>query len=141
MIRVVMDANQFVSALLKPDSNPAEVIRMARKSKIQLIMSPEIIDEIQAVLLYPKIMKRHRRTAEEIEVFLKKLMKVAVIVRSGERLYVIKDDPSDNKYLECAVEGKADYIISGDKHLTDLQFFRGIKIIDPAQFLKQILQP
>jgi len=141
MIRVVIDANQFVSALLKPDSNPAEVIRMARKSTIQLIMSPEIIDEIRAVLLYPKIMKRHRRTAEEIEVFLKKLMKVAVIVRSGERLDVIKDDPSDNKYLECAVEGKAAYIISGDKHLTDLQFFRGIKIIDPAKFLKQTLKP
>jgi len=141
MIRVVIDANQFVSALLKPDSNPAEVIRMARERKIQLIMSPEIIDEIQAVLLYPKIMKRHRRTAEEIEVFLKKLMKVAVIVRSGERLDVIKDDPSDNKYLECAVEGKAAYIISGDKHLTDLQFFCGIKIIDPAKFLKQTLQP
>ena len=70
MIRVVIDANQFVSALLKPDSNPAEVIRMARERKIQLIMSPEIIDEIQAVLLYPKIMKRHRRTEEEIEVFL-----------------------------------------------------------------------
>ena len=141
MIRVVIDANQFVSALLKPDSNPAEVIRMARERKIQLIMSPEIIDEIQAVLLYPKIMKRHRRTEEEIEAFLKKLMKVAVIIRSGARLDVIKDDPSDNKYLECAVEGKADYIISGDKHLTDLQFFRGIKIIDPAKFLKQTLKP
>jgi hypothetical protein len=78
---------------------------------------------------------------EEIEVFLKKLMKVVVIIRSGARLDVIKDDPSDNKYLECAVEGKADYIISGDKHLTDLQFFRGIKIMDPAKFLKQTLKP
>ena len=68
-------------------------------------------------------------------------MKVAVITCSGARIDVIKDDTSDNKYLECAVEGKADYIISGDKHLTDLQLFRGIKIIDPAKFLKQTLKP
>lgn len=114
---------------------------MAREGKTQLIMSPDIIDEIRAVLLYPKIMKRHRRTAEEIEVFLKKLMKVAVITRSGSKLDVVKDDASDNKYLECAVEGRADYIISGERHLTDLQFFRGIKITDPAQFLKQTLKP
>ncbi|MBI4691509.1 MAG: putative toxin-antitoxin system toxin component, PIN family [Nitrospirae bacterium] len=139
MIRVVIDANQFVSALLKPVSNPAEVIRMAREGKIQLITSSDIIEEISAVLLYPKIMKRHRRTPEQIEVFLKKLTKAAVITHSGLRLDVIKDDASDNKYLECAVEGGAHYIISGDKHLTDLKSFRGIKIIEPAHFLKNIV--
>ena len=138
MIRVVIDANQFVSALLKPASNPAEVIRMAQEGKIQLITSADIIEEIKAVLLYPKIMKRHHRTPEQIELFLIKLTKAAVITHGALRLDVIKDDASDNKYLECAVEGGAHYIISGDKHLTDLKSFRGIKIMKPAHFLKNI---
>lgn len=136
MIRVVIDANQFVSALLKPESNPADVLQLARESKIQLVISPDIVDEIRAVLLYPKIIKRHRRTSQQIGLFLEKLLKPAIVAHSGSSLDVVKDDPSDNKYLECALGGKADYIISGDGHLTDLRYFRGIKIVTPAQFLK-----
>jgi putative PIN family toxin of toxin-antitoxin system len=136
MIRVVIDANLFVSALLKPASNPDEVIRLAREGKIQLIMSPEIIEEIRAVLLYPKIVKRHRRTPDQIDLFLKKLTKVAIITQSGPKVDVIKEDPSDNKYLACAVEGRAEYLISGDRHLINLRTFRGIRITDPAHFLK-----
>jgi len=48
----------------------------------------------------------------------------------------VKEDPEDNRYLECAVEGQADFIISGDHHLTDLHVFEGIKIVDPAAFLR-----
>jgi putative PIN family toxin of toxin-antitoxin system len=138
MTRVVIDANQFVSALLKPESNPADVLELAREGKIQLVISPEIVDEIRAVLLYPKIMKRHRRTAAQIERFLKKLLKTAAVTHSGPKLDVVRDDPSDNKYLECAVEGRADFIVSGDSHLTDLGTFRGISIVTPARFLKTV---
>ncbi len=138
MTRVVIDANQFVSALLKPESNPADVLALARQGKIQLVISPEIVDEMRAVLLYPKIMKRHRRTSAQIELFLKRLLKTAAVTHSGPRLDVVKDDPSDNKYLECAVVGRADFIVSGDSHLTDLGTFRGIKIVTPARFLRTI---
>lgn len=99
-------------------------------------MSPEIIEEIRAVLLYPKIVKRHRRTPDQIDLFLKKLTKVAVITQSGPKIDVIREDPSDNKYLECAVEGRAEYLISGDRHLINLRTFRGIRITDPGVFLK-----
>ncbi len=54
------------------------------------------------------------------------------------KLDVIESDPTDNKYLECAVEGKADLIISGDHHLTDLKAYRGIEIVSPAEFLKAV---
>lgn len=136
MTRVVIDANQFVSALLKPDSNPAWVLSLAREGKIQLIMSPAIIDEIRAVLLYPKIMKRHQRTPAQVGLFLKKLQKVAVITQNEPKFDVIVNDSSDNKYLECAVAGRADFIISGDSHLTDLKFFQGIRIISPVHFME-----
>jgi putative PIN family toxin of toxin-antitoxin system len=138
MTRVVIDANHFVSALLKPESNPANVLALARQGKIQLVITAEIVDEIRAVLLYPKIMKRHRRTSAQIELFLKKLLKTAVVTHSGPKLDVVRDDPSDNKYLECAVEGRADFTVSGDSHLTDLGSFRGIRIVTPARFLKTL---
>lgn len=134
MTRVVIDANQFVSALLKPESNPAWVLGLAREGKIQLIMSSAVIDEIRAVLLYPKIMKRHHRTPAQLDLFLEKLLKVAVITQNEPKFDVIANDPSDNKYLECAVAGRADFIISGDRHLTDLKFFQGIRIISPIHF-------
>lgn len=136
MIRAVIDANQFVSALLKPVSNSSEVLKLAREGKLKMVMSPEIIDEIKAVLLYPRLVKRHKLTPEQIDLFMSKLLKVAVIIQSGSKLSIIKDDPSDNKYLECAVAGRADVIISGDKHLTDLKSFQAIRIMKTADFLK-----
>jgi len=134
MIRAVIDANQFVSALLKPDSNPAWVLGLVREEKIQLVMSSAIVAEIRAVLLYPKIMKRHRLTPAQLDLLLKKLLKVAVITHNEPKFEVIDHDPSDNKYLECAVAGRADVIISGDSHLTDLKFFQGIRILSPTRF-------
>lgn len=135
MIRTVLDANQFVSALLKPGSNPAQIISLIREDKAKLLMSEEIISEISNVLLYPKILKRHGKSPEYIAGFIKKLRAVSVMTHAAVKIDVIKDDPSDNKYLECAVEGRADYIISGDKHLKDLKVFRGIRIVNPAEFL------
>lgn len=135
MIRIVLDANQFVSALLKPGSNPAQIISLIREGKAKLLMSEEIISEISNVLLYPKILKRHGKSPEYIAGFIKKLRAISVMTHAALKIDVIKDDPSDNKYLECAVEGRADYIISGDKHLKDLNIFRGIRIVTPADFL------
>lgn len=135
MIRIVLDANQFISALLKPGSNPAQIVSLIREDKAKLLMSEEIISEINDVLLYPKILKRHGKSPEYIAGFIKKLRAVSVMTHAALKIEAIKDDPSDNKYLECAVEGRADYIISGDKHLKDLNIFRVVRIVTPAEFL------
>ena len=135
MIRIVLDANQFVSALLKPGSNPAQIISLFREDKVKLLMSEEIISEISNVLLYPKIRKRHGKPPEYIAGFIRKLRAVSVMTNVGLTIDAVEDDPSDNKYLECAVEGGADFIISGDRHLKDLKVFRGIRIVSPADFV------
>ncbi len=67
------------------------------------------------------------------------LAELGKLVHPEIKSNVIKDDPSDNMYLECAIEGEADFIISGDKHLKDLKSYKGIKIIDPVTFLKTAL--
>lgn len=140
MIRVVLDANQYVSALLEPHSNPAKIVRLVYEGDLTLLLSPAILDELQHVLTYPGIKKLHRRTPEEIERFFRKLEKIAVTTPGILSVSAIVDDPSDNIYLACAVEGGAGFIVSGDHHLTDLKTFHGIPIVNPVTFLKLIAE-
>ncbi|WP_028322829.1 putative toxin-antitoxin system toxin component, PIN family [Desulfatiglans anilini] len=138
MHKVVFDTNVFISAIIKGKSNPGRLLDMVRGGEIELVLSPEILSEIQAVLHYPKIKKIHQLQPKAIDAFLKYIASIAQIVQPAKRLDVIKDDPSDNIYLECAVEGHTDFIVSGDHHLTDLKAYEGIRIMDPATFLRTI---
>lgn len=140
MIRVVLDANQYVSALLKPHPNPATIVRLVYEGELSLLLSPAILEELRRVLAYPKLRKLHRRTPKGIERFLGILEKIAVLSPGILGVSAIVDDPSDNIYLACAVEGNADFIVSGDHHLTNLKTFRGIPIVNPATFLKLIAE-
>ena len=135
MIRVVIDANVFVSAILKPNSNPDKVIDLVKQCRITLALSPDILAEIRKVLLYPKIRKKLKLTTKEIGEALAQIAQAAIITSGRVRLNAIESDPDDNRYLECAVEAQADFIISGDRHLKDLKNFQGIKIVDSATFL------
>ena len=67
-----------------------------------------------------------------------KVVNNSIIVKPTEKLNIVKDDPDDNKIIECAVEGSADYIISQDNHLLNLKEYKGIKIIKPEEFLSLI---
>ncbi len=87
------------------------------------------------VLRYPRIVKRHRQDEKAIQRFLELLSGEAVAVEPTEVLDVVKEDESDNRYLECAIEGKAQYIISGDRHLLELGEYQGVIILPPAAFM------
>ncbi|MGO8990589.1 MAG: putative toxin-antitoxin system toxin component, PIN family [bacterium] len=136
MLKVVLDANIFVSAVLKPHSDLAKIFELVKEGKIRLILSNDILSEIRAVLLYPKIKQRHRRSPKEIEEFLQKTIPVSIIAPGKMKVRAIEDDPADTKYLAAAAEAKADFIISGDRHLKDLRMFQGIRILEPSAFLK-----
>jgi putative PIN family toxin of toxin-antitoxin system len=135
MIRGVLDTNILVSTVLKSRSNPAKVFQLAKEGKVTLISSRDILSEVKAVLLYPKLRKLHGRTPREIDRFVKRAARVSFIVPGTTKIHEIKDDPTDNKYLSAAVEGKADFIVSGDHHLKDLRIFQGIRVLDPSAFL------
>jgi len=140
MVRIVLDANQFVSALLKPGSNPDAIMRLVREEKVILLLSEAICDEILRVLTYPKIRNRFNRSDDYLADFVKKLRAVAVITPGTLPLDPIQADADDTKYFVCAIEGKADFIVSGDHHLKDLKSFQGIRIVDPATFLAVIVE-
>ncbi len=138
MLKLVLDANIFVSAVLKPHSDLAKIFELIREDKIKLVLSEDILSEIRAVLLYPKIRKRHGRTRKEIEEFLEKTFQASIVAQGRLDCDEIREDPADNKYLSAALEAKADFIISGDHHLKDLRVFRGIRILDPSAFLAAV---
>lgn len=131
--KVVLDTNVLISSLLKPESKARDIYRLVLRREIELYTSAYLINELSRVLKYP----RFGFEKLQKEVFLKNLTRVAtILVNSGLRINVIKEDPPDNKFLECAVEAKVDYLISGDnKHLLPLKNFQGIKIISPSEFL------
>jgi putative PIN family toxin of toxin-antitoxin system len=135
MMRVVLDANVLVSAILSPDGTPARILEAWRGEQFDLVISNAIVEEIDRVLHYPKIMRRHRWSEEHLQRFLDALAHLAVVTPGQLTLVVIANDPPDNRYLECAVEGEAAYIVSGDEDLLQLGIYQGTRIITPRQFL------
>ena len=134
-MKIVIDANLFAGALIKPFSNPGRILDLIRENEIELVLSPPIILEVKRILLYPNIQKYHRKTRDEIDTFFEDILMFAWIVEGETKVDVIQDDLSDNKYLACAREGEANFIISGGHHPLQLKKFDGIRIINPKKFL------
>jgi uncharacterized protein len=134
-MRVVLDANVFVSSILSGAGTPARILDAWRDDRFQLLISDSILDEMGRVLRYPKIVKRHKWTEAEIDRFLRTLSILAIKTPGSLRVNAILEDPSDNRYLECAVEGSADVIVSGNRDLLALQRYEGVAIVQPSAFL------
>jgi putative PIN family toxin of toxin-antitoxin system len=113
------------------------VIAKVDKKEIELVASKEILDEFSKVLGYEEIQNKIRDKNLEMKYAVAKIESLATIVEPKERFTVIKEDPDDNKFLDCAVAGKADFIISQNKHLLKLKEFRGVRIVTPEEFLKK----
>lgn len=131
MLRVVPDINVLVSAFISK-GNPHRIFRKCERKEIKLIVSDDILEEFTGVIGRKKFGLDKARIYKVTSI----VKKSVDIIKPKTTLNIIKDDPSDNKILECAVSGNADYIISGDKHLLGLQEYRGIKILNSSDFLK-----
>lgn len=132
-MRVILDTNLLISAVLIKNSPPDKALRKAQNS-CTILCSKSIFSEYAEKLLLPKFDKY---------VSLSKRMNMLDDVE-GEALFIEPDikisgcrDPKDNKFLELAVAGNADCIVTGDKDLLELHPFRNIRIITPKEFLSQ----
>ncbi len=134
-MKVVLDANVFVSALLTQRGNAQQILDYWQKNKFELLISPDILDECGWVLRYPQLVQIHRKSEAEIQQLLKLVGKQATLIEPTEKLMVANDE-SDNRYIECAITGGADYLVTGDKkHLLPIGEYGGIKFVAPATFL------
>jgi putative PIN family toxin of toxin-antitoxin system len=139
-MRVVLDANVIVSALINPQGAPAQVFDAWRAERFQLLLSQAILEEIGRVLRYPKVAVHHGWTEERLRTWLEDLAHLGLMTPGTLTIAVIQDDPSDNRYLECAVEGEAAYLVSGDRLLLSLGTFQSIQIVSPRVFLEVLQQ-
>jgi hypothetical protein len=139
MLRAVLDTNVIVSGVIKEGGIPGQLLKaFLKEDKFLLVTSLDILKEVASVLRYQKIRKIHGWSNERIEAFLLQLFSVSIITEGKIKVEVIKDDPKDTMFLSSAVEGKADFIVSGDAHLKDLGEYKGVKVITPRSF-KEII--
>lgn len=120
MIRAVLDTNVIVSGILSEKGVPGKILRAWFADRFHLVTSPAVLEELQRVLRYPKISHRHGWSDVQVLEFLEDVRSLAILVPGELRLAVVAEDPSDDRYLECAVEGEAGYVVSGDRHLVGL---------------------
>jgi len=131
--RVVIDTNVFISAFIF-GGKPLEIIRLLLKGEIEVYISPFIVNEIVRIF-------REKFAWEEskIEEILEMIKTKTIEVYPNFRVSIISGKDDDNRILECALEGKVNCIISGDKrHILPLREFEGIKIVSVNEFLKII---
>lgn len=134
-MRAVLDVNVLISAVISPLGAPGRILRFWEQDKFELATSPPILIELERVLHYPKIQGKYNIPAKFIKQFLGMLQGGAILIDPIINSTAIKEDPSDNRYLECAVASESSYIVTGDKHLLDLNELQGIQIVTPAGFL------
>ena len=131
-VEVVVDTNVLVSALLF-GGKPGKLIPLWQRGTIRPLASKEIIDEYLRVLTYPKF----KLAEEEINFLLyQEILPYFEVINVGSGPRIIKKDPEDDKFIRCALAGKAIWIISGDRHLLALKTYQKIKILTPSDFLQ-----
>ena len=133
-MRVVVDTNIFVAALLS-DATPRRVYEAFLSGAVTLLFSHQTLFELATVLKRPSI--RLLTSTQETNRLLSTIQRDAIIVEATERVSACRD-PKDDMLLECALAGRADCLVTGDKDLLVLHPFRGLAILRPADFLSRL---
>lgn len=137
-MKVVLDTNVLVSGTFWIGKS-FEVINSIELKGIKLILSKELIDEYNEVINREEIIDKIENKNLIMNETIKKIISDAEIVEPKEKFDAVKEDPDDNRILECAFERKADFIVSQDSHLLKLKEFQGIRIVSPDDFLEVLV--
>lgn len=136
-LRVVLDTNVLISAAFRiRNSIPDKIYQALKSQEFTLITSPQILEEIEEVINREEIIKRTRMSLKERKQFMQNLIDIAFIVSGNIDVQVVKADPEDDKFIGTALEGRADYIVSGDKPLLNIKEYQSIKVVSPIDFVE-----
>ncbi len=136
-MKITTDTNVLVSGTFWK-GNSFEILRKIDAKEVENVLSSDIIKEYERVINSEEILEKKAEKSLVIDEVSQRVVTNSTIVEPKEKLNIIKDDLSDNRILECAVEGMVDYIVSQDNHLLKLKEIEGIKIITPEEFLGKI---
>ena len=130
---VVLDTNVLISALLFAGP-PRAILEMILAGAIDCSLSLPILDELRDVLHRPKF----GLSSEQAMAVVEELSALCAVVGPSEQVSAVRADPDDDRILECALEARADIIVSGDAHLLELGRHEGIRILSPSEFLRMM---
>jgi putative PIN family toxin of toxin-antitoxin system len=137
MMRAVVDTNILVRALIMPHGSVGPVLLRLRRGDYSLLYAQSLLEELVDVLNRPRIREKYGLTDEDLETVVNLILVQGEAVTPVERITACRD-PKDDKFLEVAVAGKANVIVSGDQDLLVLHPFSGIPILTPAAFLRML---
>ena len=139
MIRVVLDTNQIISAVLNPGGAADRLFKasgLVGEAQYELVLSEPILEEIKAVLDYPRLQDLLGWSKHDKVVFLQLLREHATVVKALETSeQIVEVDPDDDKFFHAAIAADAKAIISRDKHLLRIKNYKGIRVLSPEVFL------
>jgi len=133
-MRIILDTNVFISGIFF-SGPPSQILKAWEKQSVQIVLCQQILDEYQRVAdelsaKYPLV---------DITPIIELLTIFGQFVDTKGVDISICEDPDDDKFIECAIAGKCDTIVSGDTHLLKLAEYKGIKIVKPRDFIEKYL--
>ena len=137
MMRAVIDTNILIRSLIKPHGTVGPIIPRWRDGDCALVYSAPLVDELVAKLSLPRIRVKYHVGVEEVEAL------VALIVLRGERVTPTRKvklcrDPKDDMFIEAALAGEAQYVVTGDDDLLTLKKFETVRFVTPRVFLANL---
>jgi len=138
-MKVTLDVNVLISGTFWTGDS-FRILETIDKKELLFVTSKAIIDEYEKILKSDEIVEKVKDKQLVLKKIAQKIITNSLVVKPKRKLDVVKDDPDDNKILECATESKVDYIITQDKHLLKIKNFEGIKILKPSEFLEIYLK-
>ena len=134
MRRAVIDTNVIVSGTISQGGSPRRILTGWRRREFEMVVSPEIVDEVARTLLLPRITRRYRVAAQDVAELSRLLTARAIVLTDISPIPPTARDPADDHILALARAGHVDYIVSGDQDLLTLDTFEGIPVVTPAAF-------
>lgn len=134
-MRAVIDTNVIISAFIKEDSPPGAVLHAWRKGDFQLVSSPALLSELEQVISRPRIRARTKYSRQDEILAIAEFAESALIVEPAVALSVVTVDADDDRLFEAAIEGGANFIVSGDRRVLDVESFQGVEIVTPTRFM------
>jgi uncharacterized protein len=139
VIRAVLDANVYVSAAVRPEGPPGQIIeRFLRGDAFEIVMSQAIVEGVLRALNYPKV-RKYTRPGLDPELWFEDIVVLSHLVTGQHDFAGVSKDPDDDKYIAAAIEGRAGFVVAGDSDLLDLKQYDGIRIVTPRAFLDLLI--
>ena len=134
MVRAVLDANVYISAIIQPGGTPGRLVeRFLRDASVEIVVSSAIVDEVLRALAYPKVRKLLH--GADAQLWFEDIVVLADLVAGAQQLSGICEDPDDDKYVAAALEGRAGYVVTGNQAFLGIREHAGVTIVTPRSFL------